>query len=193
MLPFLFVIMIAYLAGSVNFSILMFKAFRKGDPRERASGNPGVVNVYRQAGIAWAGMVLMADTLRACGVACLALWFCPLAYLPWCALSLLVGNRYPLFHGFHGGKGVANYLGFTVMVVPWAAALAAVVWVVIHQITRRPFLGSFGMITVLSIGLSFRSGYHPSAVLGTIVNTIFVVYAHRTNIRNLLSPDKPDS
>ena len=192
MFPFLFVILIAYLAGSVNFSLLMFKAFGKDDPREHSSKNPGVVNVYRQAGIVWAGMVLLADIFRACGVACLALWLCSLAYLPWCALFLLIGNRYPLFHGFRGGKGVANYLGFTVLVVPWAAALAAVVWVVIYSITRQPFLGSFGMIAVLSIGLSWRSGYHPSAVLGTIVITVFIIYAHRTNIRNLFSPEKPE-
>ncbi|HHC24907.1 MAG TPA: glycerol-3-phosphate acyltransferase, partial [Desulfobacterales bacterium] len=30
---------------------------------------------------------------------------------PWIGLSLILGNRFPCFHGFQGGKGVANYLG----------------------------------------------------------------------------------
>ncbi|MBF0100353.1 MAG: glycerol-3-phosphate acyltransferase, partial [Desulfobacterales bacterium] len=55
MIQTLILCFIAYLLGSVNFSILLFKLMGKTDPRKQFSGNAGVVNVYRQSGIMWAG------------------------------------------------------------------------------------------------------------------------------------------
>jgi len=151
---FILILILAYLGGSVNFSILLFRLMGKEDPRGQFSKNPGVVNVNRQTGPLWAAVILLLDLLRAAFIAWLALRHLPWPYLPWCALSLLFGNRYPVFHGFHGGKGVANLLGFTLYAAPWAAALAAVVWTIIYGITGQPFLGSFGMILTLSAGLA---------------------------------------
>ncbi len=190
---FFVVIIVAYLAGSINFSILLFHSLGKGDPRDGFSGNPGVFNVYRQAGLAWAVVVLALDILRSAGIAWLALGKVPPEYLPWCALFLIVGNLYPLFHGFCGGKGVANYLGFTVVAAPWAAALAAAVWVAVYGIRQEAFLGSFGMIAVLSFGLAWRSGYHPLAVLGATVVTGLIIIAHRSNIARMISGKGTDT
>ena len=116
---------LAYLAGSVNFSIVLFRLLGRDDPRTRFSTNPGVTNVYRQAGRLWALLVLLLDLGRASALACISLRLLPPAFLPWCALFLLLGNMYPLFHGFKGGKGVANYLGFTLVPAPWFAAAKA--------------------------------------------------------------------
>ena len=68
----LFVFTIAYLAGSVNFSILVFKITQKGDPRDSFSGNPGMTNVFRQSGFVMAAMVLLLDMARSMVVAILA-------------------------------------------------------------------------------------------------------------------------
>jgi len=186
-------LILAYVAGSVNFSILLFRLLGKEDPRRQFSKNPGVVNVYRQTGSLWAAVILLLDLLRAAFIAYLALRCLPLVYLPWCALCLLIGNRYPIFHGFHGGKGVANLLGFTLFAAPWAAALAAVVWVIIYGITRQPFLGSFGMIMALSAGLAWRSSYHPLAIPAIFIICGLIVFAHRTNINKLLSAKRTPS
>ena len=58
-------IIFAYLAGSINFSILLLKILGKEDPRKEFSGNPGVVNVYRQAGFFPAAGVWVLDMGRA--------------------------------------------------------------------------------------------------------------------------------
>ena len=118
----IFVSIGAYLAGSVNFAILLFKALGKDDPRAGFSGNPGATNVYRQAGYFWAVLVLTLDMSRALGVAFIALHLVPLVLVPWAGLGLILGNRFPCLHGLRGGKGVANYLGFTMIIAPVAAA-----------------------------------------------------------------------
>ncbi len=182
MFLFLLTLIAAYLAGSVNFSILLFRLLGREDLRTSFSGNPGVSNVYRLAGPGWAALVLVLDLLRAMGVAVLARAWCTPAEISWCALSLIAGNMAPLFHGFQGGKGVANYLGFTLVAAPWAALLGAWVWLLIFSITQKPFLGSFGMVTALSAGLARSAGFAPWALFATGLILVFIVFAHRKNL-----------
>ena len=63
--------LVAYLAGSVNFSIHAFKLAGRGDPRHLFSGNPGTVNTYRALGLGWALVVLSLDLGRGLIVALL--------------------------------------------------------------------------------------------------------------------------
>ncbi|MFP4475147.1 MAG: glycerol-3-phosphate acyltransferase [Desulfatibacillaceae bacterium] len=176
----------AYVAGSVNFSILLFRLLGFGDPRERFSGNPGVTNVYRQAGPPWAGAVLCLDMGRSAGVCLLALWLGWPGLLPWVALGLLVGNRWPAFHGFSGGKGVANYLGFTLAAAPLHALVSGAMWFAVTKPTGQPFLGSFAMVAVLSTGLYVASGGGPVAMAGVLACTVFIVWNHLKNIREFV-------
>ena len=95
----------AYLAGSVNFAIIYSKLAGEEDPRLSFSGNAGTTNVYRQAGILWAAVVFLLDIGRALAVAIIACYFLKTSFLPWAAFFLVLGNSFPCFHGFRGGKG----------------------------------------------------------------------------------------
>jgi len=185
MLPSLLTMLAAYLAGSVNFSILLFRLQGREDPRSGFSGNPGVTNVYRLAGPGWAALVLCLDLLRAMGVAFVAVRACPPSQVPWCALALVAGNMFPLFHGLRGGKGVATTLGFTAVAAPGAALLGAWIWVLIFGILRQPFLGSFGMVGALAGGLARTAGFSGQALaaLGLLLTAVF--WAHRKNLAAL--------
>lgn len=55
---------------------------------------------------------------------------------------------------------MANYLGFSLFVVPWAAGLSAVIWLVVYGVVRIPFIASFVMIFVLSAGQAYFSIGH---------------------------------
>jgi len=185
MIPFVVTMAGAYLAGSVNFAILLFSFLGKEDPRSRFSGNAGVTNVRRQAGLAWAVLVLLLDLIRALGVSFIALYFLPKEMVPWVGLALVLGNRFPCFHGFRGGKGVAAYLGFTIPVAPYAAVLSALVWVGIYGIARRPFIASFGMVAVLAAGTAAVFGYDATAATGTVATALLIYFNHRENVREL--------
>ncbi len=175
-----------YLAGSVNFSILLFRMLGRDDPRGHFSGNAGVTNVYRQAGKGWAALVLLLDVGRAAVLAALALALLPGGFVPWIGLALVAGNRFPCFHGFRGGKGVAGYLGFTVPVAPWGAAAACLVWVVVHRIVRIPFVASFCMVLILGGAVTVTGGIEAIPVAGTAATVLLIVFNHRPNIAALI-------
>ncbi|MBN1471471.1 MAG: glycerol-3-phosphate acyltransferase, partial [Syntrophaceae bacterium] len=140
------IFLVAYLAGSINFAIIFFKLTGREDPRLNFSGNAGTTNIYRQAGIVWATVVFLLDIGRAIAVALIAIYFLKPALLPWAAFFLVLGNSFPCFHGFCGGKGVANYLGFTIIIAPWAAFASAITWLVFYGLFRIPFIASFFMV-----------------------------------------------
>lgn len=173
----------AYLAGSVNFSILVFRITGREDPRQHGSGNPGATNVYRQAGLAWAAAVLLLDMLRAMAVALSANQLLPVWQVPWVGLGLILGNHWPLWHGFKGGKGVANYLGFTVIVAPLGAGIGALAWGAAHLVWRTPFLSSFAMVLCLAAGTAARPGVGFLGGLGAAATALFIGACHHTNIR----------
>lgn len=177
----------AYVAGSVNFSILIFKLLKKGDPRDRFSGNAGATNVYRQAGCAWALSVLLLDMARAVGIAWMAFGWLPPHWVPWSALALVLGNRYPLFHGFRGGKGVANYLGFSAYISPIAALLAAGAWAVAWRLTAVPFIGSIVLVLILALCTMSVLDWHPMAISGSALTAGFILWCHHANIAFLIS------
>lgn len=177
----------AYLAGSVNFSILLFHILKKDDPRNRFSGNPGATNVYRQAGLWWAIMILLLDMVRAFGIGAVAAYTLPYTWVPWIGLGLISGNRFPCFHSFRGGKGVANYLGFTLFLAPTAVITAALVWGGVYKIVRIPFISSFFMVYFLTAGIMTAYDFEPVASAGALSTAVFIYACHHQNIRELLA------
>ena len=172
----------AYLAVSINFSIVLFRVMGRGDPRDSFSGNPGATNVSRQLGVAWGALVLVLDMIRAMAVAYAGIRWLPayMATLP--GLFLVAGNRFPVFHGFRGGKGVANYLGFTLVLAPWAALAGGLGWLAGYLGTRKPFVGSFLMVAVLAGGTVARHGGHPLIPAGALGTAGFIIWAHHKNL-----------
>jgi acyl phosphate:glycerol-3-phosphate acyltransferase len=173
---------IAYLAGSVNFAIIFFKFAGKRDPRLSFSGNAGTTNIYRQAGLLWAVIIFLLDIGRAVAVAVLAVYWLPASLIPWAGFFLVSGNSYPCFHGFYGGKGVANYLGFSLFVTPWPACLSAVIWLAVYGFCRIPFVASFFMIFTLAVGQAYFFGWAFSAVAGSTATFVLILLNHRRNI-----------
>ena len=174
----------AYLLGSINFSILVMRVLGKEDPRRTGSGNPGVSNVHRQAGIVWAVTVLCMDLWRSFAVGYAALTYLSPAWLTWAGLFLVLGNRWPCFHGFVGGKGVANYLGFTLVLSPPAALAGGVAWIAGRFLGRAAFMGSHAMLLVLAAGTIRAHGDGGVlSVLGTLLTAALIVHAHQENWR----------
>lgn len=188
MLKVILIYLLAYLAGSVNFAVLFFKLAGREDPRSSFSGNAGTTNVYRQAGMLWALLILALDIGRAIAVAAVAR-HCMTAdggWLIWAGFFLILGNSFPCFHGFRGGKGVASYLGFTALIVPWAALFAAMVWVLVYGAIRVPFVASFFMVAVLSIGHSLAFQWAMVATVAAGATFTLIIFNHRVNIRKYL-------
>jgi acyl phosphate:glycerol-3-phosphate acyltransferase len=180
-------LLFTYLAGSINFAIIVLALLGKGDPRKAFSGNAGTTNVYRQAGRGWASVVLILDLGRAACLAELAMVLLPLDVIPWIGLALVAGNRFPCFHRFEGGKGVASYLGFTLPIAPWGAAAACLAWVAVHRIVRIPFVASFVMVLILGGAAVAAGGGKAIPICGTAATVLLIFFNHKKNIAGLLS------
>jgi glycerol-3-phosphate acyltransferase PlsY len=174
--------MLAYLVGSINFSILLFKISGKEEPRKEFSGNPGVVNVYRQAGLLMAALVWLLDMGRAIGVALACIYLLSTTLVPIGGLALILGNRFPCFHQFRGGKGVANYLGFTTVIAPLAAGISALAWLVSFALFRIPFVGSFVMVFILGAGTLLAFNFDPLSTAAVLATMALIYYGHKRNV-----------
>lgn len=175
----------AYVAGSVNFPILLFKLLEREDPRNGFSQNPGAFNVYRHLGVFWALVVLVLDIARSLGVAFIAAGILQTALLPWVGLGLIIGNRLPCFHQFRGGKGVANFLGFSAFITPLWALTGIVAWLLTYGFFRTAFIGSFVMVFILAAGTLMACNFDPLAASGTLITVAVICHSHKSNITDL--------
>jgi len=172
----------AYVAASLNFAILLFRMAGRKDPRFSFSGNPGTMNVYRQAGLFWGGLVLVLDAGRAVLITWIGLMTLPVGYLPLVACALVLGNRFPCIHKFKGGKGVANLLGFSVLIAPVAAGVSALAWVVVYKIRKVSYVASFVMIAILAAGIMASCRWQPVSIIGTILAVGLIIHGHKSNM-----------
>ncbi len=181
MMIFIIIMIIAYLIGSLNVSIGLFKLTGREDPRAKFSRNPGATNVYRLAGPGWALLVLLLDVAKAVAAALIAQhWLTP-ALVPWVGVAVIVGNLYPLFHGFKGGKGVGHYLGFSLAVAPAGTLIGLLAYGVAYLIKQPPFIRSLSMVTILAVVTALKVGFHRMGVLAIVTTVTLIIYAHRSN------------
>lgn len=171
-----------YVAASVNFSIFIFRLLGKGDPRNRYSGNAGTVNVVRQLGLVWGVVILLLDLGRAGAVAMLGIKLLSVPLVSVLGFFLVLGNQKPILHGFRGGKGVASYLGFSIVISPFWAGISCLVWIFAYALFRKPFIGSFFMIAALGLGAMIRYSWSGTVVISTSLTMALIYLAHKPNI-----------
>ena len=143
------VAIIAYLIGSINFSVIFSKKMAGFDVREKGSGNAGTTNMLRSVGKKAAAITLICDILKGV-VAILIAMFIAWAFkvenasllVQIAGIAVVLGHTFPIFFGFKGGKGVATSLGILIM-SNWQIGLICLVFgVVLIALTRMVSLGS---------------------------------------------------
>ncbi len=180
----------SYFLGSINFTVIIFKLLGLDDPRKKFSGNPGTTNVYRIAGPFWAALVLVLDIGRAGLVSLVSIKFLPVQEVALAGFFLVLGNRYPCFHGFKGGKGVANYMGFVLFIIPFWGFAATLLWPLIYKLVKITFIPSFVVISLMGIGLSLHFQFDPLSTATTAATVLLIFAGHSKNIREYISREK---
>jgi glycerol-3-phosphate acyltransferase PlsY len=120
-------------------------------------------------------------------LAALAQCLLPASLVPWVGTALVAGNRFPCFHRFQGGKGVASFLGFTIWIAPWGAALSCLAWVAVYGIVRIPFIASFFMVLILGGATVWSGEPRIASVAGTTATLLLIFFSHWKNIAALLA------
>jgi glycerol-3-phosphate acyltransferase PlsY len=190
-MPSIVFVVAAYLIGSLSFAVIVSKAFGLADPRSFGSKNPGATNVLRTGRKLAAALTLLGDAAKGWLAVFLAFRFGPAygvgeAGVAAVALAVFIGHVYPLFFGFHGGKGVATALGILLALNPWLGLAVLATWLLAAYMWRTSSLSAL-------IAAAFAPVYG-AAILGFNVITlailllsVLLVWRHKSNIQNLLS------
>ena len=203
MAAYIIVAVIAYLIGSINFSVLISKKMAGFDVREKGSGNAGTTNMLRSVGKKAAVITLVCDILKGVVSIVIAIIVGNIAknldrelLLQIAGIAVVLGHTFPVFFGFKGGKGVATSLGVLLM-SNWQIGLICLVFaVVLMALTRMVSLGSCAAAVLFPVLTLFINQHYTVLTDGksgrvyfiySVRLAIIVLYNHRSNIKRILS------
>ena len=194
---------IAYLIGSINFSVILSKKMAGFDVREKGSGNAGSTNMLRSVGKKAAAITLICDILKGVVAILIAIILGNIfknsnkeLLLQIAGIAVVLGHTFPIFFGFKGGKGVATSLGILLM-SNWQIGLICLVFgVVLIILTRMVSLGSCMAAILFPVLTLFINEHYTVLTEGksgnvyfiySVIMAIIVLYNHRSNIKRILN------
>ena len=193
-------VLLAYLAGSLSFAVIVSRLMNLDDPRHYGSGNPGATNVLRSGNKIAAALTLLFDGLKA---------FIPL----WCvqqygaefglaggtiaavAMAAFLGHLFPVFFKFKGGKGVATAIGASFGIHPLLGVATGLTWLIIAYFFRYSSLAALvaavftPVYYLLCDGVAWHSEPAVAMALGLIAGLL--LWRHKANIARLLGGTEP--
>lgn len=200
---FIAVIIVGYILGSIPFGLWITRHKTTLDVRQHGSGKTGATNVLRTAGGKLAALVAFLDIVK--GV--LAVVFAGLmmgndyfmigSYTVGIltaqvagALAAIAGHNLSIFLHFHGGRGVATFLGGLIALYPVAGAFGSEILIVVAGLSGFASLGSIAGAVgayALMIPLAIMHGLPLEYLIYALIGAIIIIVSHRSNIRRLIS------
>ena len=187
---------IAYLIGSINFSVILSKKMAGFDVREKGSGNARTTNMLRAVGKKAAAITLICDILKGVISILIAILIGNMVnrnqalLVQIAGVAVIIGHTFPVFFKFKGGKGVATSLGVLIM-SNWKIGLICLVFAIILIIlTRMVSVGSIAaailnpLLTLFIPENYIVPGYY---LIYSIILAIIVIFNHRENVKRLLN------
>lgn len=199
MVAYIVVGIIAYLLGSISFSVIISKKMAGFDVREKGSGNAGTTNVLRTVGKKASIITLVCDVLK--GVVAILVAFIigliineginKALLVQIAGICVILGHTFPIFFKFKGGKGIATALGVLLM-VNWNIGLICLVFALILMIlSRMVSLGSISAAILFPVLILFmpHNAYlvDGSYIIFSILIAALVIFNHRQNVKRLLN------
>ena len=137
-------VLVAYLAGSINFAIIISTLTQKTDIRTVGNLNPGTANIGRNLGKGWGALVFFGDVGKAVVPLVLAedLYFHfgtfqGIAGLTIMGMAGILGHRKPIFFRFKGGAGLATTMGVMAFFGPAELGIAMLIGAGIGMVIFR--------------------------------------------------------
>jgi glycerol-3-phosphate acyltransferase PlsY len=176
----------AYLLGAIPFGLLIARLQKGIDIRDHGSGNIGTSNVLRTLGKRAALLTLGGDLMK--------------GYLPVLVGSLLgvsqlwivlagaaavIGHNWPIYIRFRGGKGVATSFGAALGIMPAAAGLALLVYLLVAAIARYTSLAALVSSASLLLWVHLLKASRPQVLFAAFA-AILIYLRHRENIQRLI-------
>ena len=173
-----------YLCGSILFARVAAALFHQDREYEKSEdGNPGTVNAFRYGGF-WCGLfTLLFDLLKGFIPVYLFMHYGNAVKVdPFMAALVIaapvVGHAFPLFYGFHGGKGIAVTFGCLAGLFPaleafWVLVFFFIGFSTVLQISPHFYRTIFAY--AFSLVIMFREIGNPAVVWGFFLITAVVL------------------
>jgi len=204
MIPYYIIMaIIAYLIGSINFSILISKKVAGFDVREKGSGNAGTTNMLRSVGKGAAAVTLILDILKGVAAIYVSILYGNIVsklaniqidnsiLVQLAGIFVILGHTFPIYFGFKGGKGVATSLGILLTTNYQIGLICLVFALVLMALTRMVSVGSLAaaiLFPVLTLFLSQENFIVPgNYLIYSIIIALIVIFNHRSNVKRLLN------
>ena len=190
-------VIIAYLIGSINFSIIFSKKMAGFDVREKGSGNAGTTNMLRSVGKKAAAITLICDILKGVVAILIALFIGKIidsanasALVQTAGIAVILVHTFPIFFKFKGGKGVATSLGVLIM-SNWQIGLICLVFaLILIALTQMVSVGSIAaavLYPVLTLFIPQNYITEGNYLIYSILLAVLIIFNHRENVKRLLN------
>lgn len=197
MATYIIIAVIAYLIGSINFSIILSKRMAGFDIREKGSGNAGTTNMLRAVGKKAAVITLICDILKGVVSILIAVFKNPdnALLVQLAGIFVIIGHTFPVFFKFKGGKGIATALGVLLM-INWQIGLICLIFaLVLMALTKMVSVGSIAAAILFPILVAFidqnyivqTSNSDWSYLVFSIIVALLVIFNHRANVQRILN------
>ncbi len=182
---------VAYLIGSLNFSILISKSYGK-DVRDGGSGNAGATNMTRQFGKKIGIFTFLGDFFKAllasiCGIlvfgtlgGIIAGFFC------------ILGHAFPLYFKFKGGKGVACVAAVALVTSPISFLILFAIYAILIFGFKMVSFASIMSVLIYPFIISrieYRS-LGPQFLVAMAIAAL-IVFLHRKNLVRIFNHTEP--
>ena len=186
-------LLVSYLLGCFNGSVMTSHFIIRDDVRQHGSGNAGLTNFYRTYGARYALCVIVCDMGKTV-LACLIGGYLMRWVVGDWTLGLLIaglgcelGHMFPVFFGLRGGKGILSG-GVLVLLLDWRVALIAWgLFAVLWLTTRYVSLGSIAATASMPVSVFLLMGHNWLYTVLSAAIAALVIWCHRGNIQRLLS------
>ena len=185
-LKWILVLVVSYLLGCIQTGVIISGA-QHVDIRAHGSKSTGTTYVFRVLGAKASLVTFVGDVLKGVLACLLGLWLLGNTGASLAGIAVVLGHMYPVFYKFKGGKGVATSLGTSLVLNPLLGLILLAVSAVGIAITH--VVSIFSIVSLVAFGLinPFLCKGDVAEIIYSIVLALLVVWAHRTNIKRLLS------
>jgi glycerol-3-phosphate acyltransferase PlsY len=180
------ILLASYLLGSLPFAFLIARHFGGVDIRVAGSGNVGATNVMRTTRPALGILAALLDIAKgSCAVWLAGQLGAGSGLRAAAGLAALVGQLYPLWLRFHGGKGVAVTTGVFAVLSPFAAAGSAALFGIVVWTTKYVSLGSI-LAAIALPALVAGTSDETATTYAAAAASCLVLFRHRSNMKRIL-------
>ena len=178
-------IFIAFICGSLPFSVWIGKIILHTDARQVGDGNPGATNVFKAGNKMVGLMALLLDISKAAAPVGFAYFNLSVrgGTMFLIGIAPILGHAFSPFLGFKGGKALATALGMWIGLTIWKVSLPASIaaFIGITLFTAPGWAVMFAMGAILTVLLIWLPD--PLFISLWAAETLILIWTHRADLR----------